>query len=237
MNRLPTRAPIRIHIRPMFSHSLLPRSILGLSHLQDRSDCSQLKPSVASPKVYNRFHSVVSNSSFRRSQNIFSLWLHRFLSLIHNYLFFAGSCKEELSEGINHHHDGIYHWKPSPDFGPFALPHLSNTTKADKLCLKNDILLFEAFWEQQSIWNRGFWHIGKISALQMMQASTAAEPEEKKKLWGGRFTGETDPLMEKFNESLYFDKRMWAEDIKASFQKNGPWRLYALNESSFLTDT
>ena len=35
-----------------------------------------------------------------------------------------------------------------------------------------------------------------------------------KKLWGGRFTGKTDPLMEKFNESLPFDKRMWAQDIR-----------------------
>lgn len=35
-----------------------------------------------------------------------------------------------------------------------------------------------------------------------------------KKLWGGRFTGATDPLMEKFNESLPFDKRMWQEDIR-----------------------
>jgi hypothetical protein len=38
--------------------------------------------------------------------------------------------------------------------------------------------------------------------------------EEPKKLWGGRFTGETDPLMEKFNESLPMDRRMYAEDIK-----------------------
>ncbi|PNH05027.1 Argininosuccinate lyase [Tetrabaena socialis] len=42
-------------------------------------------------------------------------------------------------------------------------------------------------------------------------AAPAAEP---KKLWGGRFTGKTDPLMEKFNESLPFDKRLWAEDIR-----------------------
>lgn len=43
----------------------------------------------------------------------------------------------------------------------------------------------------------------------------AAESKgEQKKLWGGRFTGGTDPLMEKFNESLPFDKRMWAEDIR-----------------------
>lgn len=48
----------------------------------------------------------------------------------------------------------------------------------------------------------------------------AAAPEappaagSERKLWGGRFTGKTDPLMEKFNESLPFDKRMWAEDIR-----------------------
>ena len=41
---------------------------------------------------------------------------------------------------------------------------------------------------------------------------TRAEP---KKLWGGRFTGATDPLMEKFNESLPFDKRLWREDLQA----------------------
>ena len=39
----------------------------------------------------------------------------------------------------------------------------------------------------------------------------AAEP---KKLWGGRFTGAIDPLMEKFNESLPFDKRLWREDLQ-----------------------
>ena len=37
---------------------------------------------------------------------------------------------------------------------------------------------------------------------------------EPKKLWGGRFTGATDPLMERFNESLPFDKRLWAEDLQ-----------------------
>lgn len=41
--------------------------------------------------------------------------------------------------------------------------------------------------------------------------AVAAEP---KKLWGGRFTGATDPLMEKFNESLPFDQRLWAEDLQ-----------------------
>lgn len=53
----------------------------------------------------------------------------------------------------------------------------------------------------------------------MVAAATAAPAaSEPKKLWGGRFTGKTDPLMEKFNESLPFDKRMWAEDIQASVQ-------------------
>lgn len=55
------------------------------------------------------------------------------------------------------------------------------------------------------------------TSLQASAAPEAAAPPvggEQKKLWGGRFTGKTDPLMEKFNESLPFDKRMWAEDIR-----------------------
>ncbi|MFN8491230.1 MAG: argininosuccinate lyase [Caldilineaceae bacterium] len=36
------------------------------------------------------------------------------------------------------------------------------------------------------------------------------------KLWGGRFTGKTDPLMEQFNASITFDKRLWAADIQGS---------------------
>lgn len=36
------------------------------------------------------------------------------------------------------------------------------------------------------------------------------------KLWGGRFTGATDPLMEKFNASIGFDKRLWKADIEGS---------------------
>lgn len=48
----------------------------------------------------------------------------------------------------------------------------------------------------------------------MQSPPATAAPKEERKLWGGRFTGKTDPLMEKFNESLPFDKRMWAEDIQ-----------------------
>ena len=36
------------------------------------------------------------------------------------------------------------------------------------------------------------------------------------KLWGGRFTGDTDPVMEKFNNSIGYDKIMWSEDIAGS---------------------
>ncbi|KAI9007205.1 L-Aspartase-like protein [Gaertneriomyces semiglobifer] len=35
-------------------------------------------------------------------------------------------------------------------------------------------------------------------------------------LWGGRFSGKTDPLMEEFNASLKFDQRMWAADLIGS---------------------
>ncbi|KAJ3103943.1 argininosuccinate lyase [Phlyctochytrium planicorne] len=35
-------------------------------------------------------------------------------------------------------------------------------------------------------------------------------------LWGGRFSGKTDPLMQAFNASIGFDKRMWKADIIGS---------------------
>lgn len=34
---------------------------------------------------------------------------------------------------------------------------------------------------------------------------------------GGRFAeAQNDPIMEKFNESIHFDQRMWREDIRGS---------------------
>ncbi|KAG7321439.1 hypothetical protein KOW79_015854 [Hemibagrus wyckioides] len=39
---------------------------------------------------------------------------------------------------------------------------------------------------------------------------------EGNKLWGGRFVGNTDPIMEKFNASISYDQRMWDADIKGS---------------------
>uniref|UniRef100_A0AAR2LTC7 Argininosuccinate lyase n=1 Tax=Pygocentrus nattereri TaxID=42514 RepID=A0AAR2LTC7_PYGNA len=40
--------------------------------------------------------------------------------------------------------------------------------------------------------------------------------EQGSKLWGGRFVGATDPVMEKFNASIAYDQRMWDEDIRGS---------------------
>jgi argininosuccinate lyase len=37
-----------------------------------------------------------------------------------------------------------------------------------------------------------------------------------KKLWGGRFTGKTDPLMEQFNASIGFDRQLCQADIRGS---------------------
>lgn len=36
------------------------------------------------------------------------------------------------------------------------------------------------------------------------------------KLWGGRFVGDVDPIMEKFNASIAYDQRMWDADIRGS---------------------
>ncbi|XP_018586145.1 argininosuccinate lyase [Scleropages formosus] len=39
---------------------------------------------------------------------------------------------------------------------------------------------------------------------------------EGNKLWGGRFVGSTDPIMEKFNASIGYDRRLWDADIRGS---------------------
>ena len=36
------------------------------------------------------------------------------------------------------------------------------------------------------------------------------------KLWGGRFTSDVDALMERFNASFPFDRRLYREDIEGS---------------------
>jgi len=47
-----------------------------------------------------------------------------------------------------------------------------------------------------------------------MQSNSNAPSANK--LWGGRFSGATDPIMEKFNNSIGYDKIMWLEDINGS---------------------
>ncbi|KTG06876.1 hypothetical protein cypCar_00002119 [Cyprinus carpio] len=39
---------------------------------------------------------------------------------------------------------------------------------------------------------------------------------EGNKLWGGRFVGNADPILEKFNASISYDQRLWEVDIKGS---------------------
>uniref|UniRef100_A0A8C1SXG4 Argininosuccinate lyase n=1 Tax=Cyprinus carpio TaxID=7962 RepID=A0A8C1SXG4_CYPCA len=39
---------------------------------------------------------------------------------------------------------------------------------------------------------------------------------EGNKLWGGRFVGNADPILEKFNASISYDQRLWEADIKGS---------------------
>ncbi|KAG5184655.1 argininosuccinate lyase [Tribonema minus] len=43
-----------------------------------------------------------------------------------------------------------------------------------------------------------------------------SQEPKKARLWGGRFRTDTDPVMEKFNNSINFDRRMWAQDINGS---------------------
>ena len=60
----------------------------------------------------------------------------------------------------------------------------------------------------------------KLAAPKIAAQKLATEkPESDKsstKLWGGRFTGKNDPLMERFNASIAFDQRMWAADVQGS---------------------
>lgn len=36
------------------------------------------------------------------------------------------------------------------------------------------------------------------------------------KLWGGRFVGAVDPIMEKFNASIAYDRNLWEVDVQGS---------------------
>ena len=56
----------------------------------------------------------------------------------------------------------------------------------------------------------------RVRAAPSSRRSRVVAMAEKKKLWGGRFSEDIDPLMEKFNESLSFDRRMAQEDVRGS---------------------
>ncbi|ORY35761.1 L-Aspartase-like protein [Naematelia encephala] len=53
----------------------------------------------------------------------------------------------------------------------------------------------------------------------------------KRKLWGGRFTGTTDPLMHKFNASINFTKTLYKVDVRQSIAYSK-----ALAKAGILTD-
>lgn len=61
-----------------------------------------------------------------------------------------------------------------------------------------------------------FAELPSCSASMSSAAASAAGSGGGVKLWGGRFTGKTDPLMERFNNSIAFDKRLWRADIDGS---------------------
>ncbi|RMY99092.1 hypothetical protein D0862_07264 [Hortaea werneckii] len=45
-------------------------------------------------------------------------------------------------------------------------------------------------------------------------AIMAKQPSQQ--LWGGRFTGTLDPIMTQYNESIYFDRAFYSQDIRGS---------------------
>lgn len=48
------------------------------------------------------------------------------------------------------------------------------------------------------------------------KAAAESEQKEEKKMWGGRFTGKVDPVMEAFNSSIGEDKVLWKVDLEGS---------------------
>lgn len=54
-----------------------------------------------------------------------------------------------------------------------------------------------------------------MPAKRKSDAAQEAKGEEKK-MWGGRFTGKVDPVMEAFNSSIGEDKVLWKVDLEGS---------------------
>jgi len=55
----------------------------------------------------------------------------------------------------------------------------------------------------------------------MTSEDSAENQPASSKLWGGRFSGETDALVDQFNASIDFDKRLYREDIAGSIAHAG----------------
>jgi argininosuccinate lyase len=55
---------------------------------------------------------------------------------------------------------------------------------------------------------------------------------KKDKLWGGRFKKETDPMVERFTESVSFDRRLYRQDIRGSIA-----HAEMLSRAGFLSDS
>lgn len=88
---------------------------------------------------------------------------------------------------------------------------------ASSLCLRATILKKELHMICLAHEIREWPPITLVAIQSRVLQQSGVARSEPKKLWGGRFTGTTDPLMEKFNESLPFDKRLWKEDILVSY--------------------
>ncbi|KAL4669143.1 hypothetical protein H8959_007697 [Pygathrix nigripes] len=48
------------------------------------------------------------------------------------------------------------------------------------------------------------------------ETNCSCSPDQSGKLWGGRFVGAVDPIMEKFNASIAYDRHLWEVDVQGS---------------------
>lgn len=48
------------------------------------------------------------------------------------------------------------------------------------------------------------------------EINCSCSPDQSGKLWGGRFVGAVDPIMEKFNSSITYDQHLWEVDVQGS---------------------
>src|SRR5204862_766034 len=63
---------------------------------------------------------------------------------------------------------------------------------------------------------RGGRRAAAVECRGFQPAAGAGSLEMPGKMWGGRFSGDTDALVERLNNSLAFDQRLWPYDIEGS---------------------